>query len=287
MTYRCGSETSRTLQGRVVNLVDPAGIMIKRIETLRTHAWEVELASRGIKSATLNATSIQLEATCANLTILDEATQLFDSDVASMTDSRTKDTAGTIELDGWSQKALITGIEPSYDPPGPAKYTLTATLLDGVWHKTGETQQFWPNSLQPGLDLDYPHDFPHDYLPTARTATATNTAVSAMPFTMTIYGPVNNPSITMAGNRYELHMNIPSGSYVTINSVPGQRTITMTAENGDTTNVFSKGERGNGQDSGSYIFQPIPPGEHQVQWSDFGFSLTIIHERSSPAWLIS
>ena len=77
-------------------------------------------------------------------------------------------------------------------------------------------------------------------------------------------------------------MDIPSGSYVTVNSVEGQRSIVMTAENGDITNVFDKGERGSGINGGSYIFQPLPAGEHQVQWNGFGFDLTVIQERSTP-----
>ena len=81
-------------------------------------------------------------------------------------------------------------------------------------------------------------------------------------------------------------MDIPSGSYVTVNSVEGQRSIVMTAKNGDTTNVFDKGERGSGLNGGTYIFQPLPAGEHQVQGNGFGFDLTVIQERSTPSWWI-
>jgi hypothetical protein len=276
MTYRCGATQDRT-----VNLIDPAGLMVKRIEPLRTHAWEVELAAHGIDSASLNASSVQLEATCADLNVLDVAGELFDADVKAVASSRSKADSGLLTVDGWSQTALVTGIEPSYDSPGPAKYTLTVALLDGLWRKRDDVQHFWSDALQPGLDLDYPHD----YMPTTRNASVVNSAVSAMPFEMVIYGPVSEPSITMGGNTYELHMDIPSGAYVTINSVEGQRSIVMTAENGDLTNVFAKGERGTGMGSGSYIFEPLPSGEHQVQWKGFGFDLTVIRERSVPAWL--
>lgn len=264
-----------------MNLIDPAGLMVKRIEPLRTHAWEVELAAHGIDSASLNASSVQLEATCADLNVLDVAGELFDADVKAVASSRSKADSGLLTVDGWSQTALVTGIEPSYDPPGPAKYTLTVALLDGLWRKRDDVQHFWSDALQPGLDLDYPHD----YMPTTRNASVVNSAVPAMPFEMVIYGPVSEPSITMGGNTYELHMDIPSGAYVTINSVEGQRSIVMTAENGDLTNVFAKGERGTGMGSGSYIFEPLPSGEHQVQWKGFGFDLTVIRERSVPAWL--
>ena len=65
MTYTCG-----TTQHRVVDLIAPDGIMVNRIESLRTHAWDVELAAHGIDSAALNASTVQLEAKCADLTML-------------------------------------------------------------------------------------------------------------------------------------------------------------------------------------------------------------------------
>ena len=167
MTYRRGGGSSRAVSARAVDLIDPAGLMVKRIESLRTHAWEVELAAHGIDSASLNASSVQLEATCADLNVLDVASEIFDADVKAVASSRNKDDAGLLTVDGWSQTALITGIEPSYDPPGPAKYALTVALLDGLWHKRDDVQHFWSDALQPGLDLDYPHDYPHDYLPTS------------------------------------------------------------------------------------------------------------------------
>ena len=107
---------------------------------------------------------------------------------------------------------------------------------------------------------------------------------TAMPFQMVIYGPVSNPQLTLGGNRYALNMEIPSGSYVTVTSIAGRRTIVMTAENGDKTNVFDKGRRGTGLNGGEYIFQPIPPGDSTVEWNGFGVDLTVYAEESEPPW---
>ena len=78
--------------------------------------------------------------------------------------------------------------------------------------------------------------------------------------------------------------DIPSGSYVTVTSIASRRTIVMTAENGDETNVFDKGRRGTGLNGGEYIFQPIPAGDSIVQWSGFGVDLTVYQEESEPPW---
>jgi hypothetical protein len=63
------------------------------------------------------------------------------------------------------------------------------------------------------------------------------------------------------------------------------KTIVMTTEQGDSTNQFGAGERGTGQDSGNYIFQPINPGETSVTWDgSFGFDLTVYEEEVAPEW---
>ena len=281
MTYSCG-----VTPHRMVDLIDPKGIMVNRIEPLRTHAWDVELAAHGIDSATLKADSIQLEAKCAELSMLDTASDLFDADMR-MVATMGRKAAGTINVDGWTQSALITGIEPSRDLPAPAKYSLTVALLDGVWRKPAALQHFLSDDLQPGLYLDFPYDFPYDYKAPLRGMTVTNPMGAAMPFQLVIFGPCTNPAITIGGNRYELAMTIPVGARVTIDSQTGHKTITMTDINGDTTNVFDKAQRGNGLNGGRYIFQPIPSGDIHAQWDGFGWDLTVIQERSAPAWLTS
>lgn len=281
MTYTCGSTQ------HLVDLIDPSGIMVNRIDSLRTHAWDVELAAHGIDSAALNASSVQLEAKCADLAILNTASNLFDADIRALASTGNRSKAGTLTVDGWAQAALITGIEPSQELPNPAKYSLTVALLDGVWRKAADTQHFIPDELPPGPYLDYPYDHPYDYRAPARGANAINPAEAPMPFKMVIFGPCANPSITIGSNRYQLTMVIPVGAYVTIDSQTGHKTITMTDINGSTTNEFDKATRGSGLNGGNYIFQPIPAGETNAQWNGFGWDLTIIMERSAPAWLTS
>ncbi|NEG56129.1 hypothetical protein [Bifidobacterium platyrrhinorum] len=282
MTYSCGANPQR-----VIDLIDPAGIMVRRIESLRTHSWDVELASHGIESAVRKATTVSLTGTCGDLTQLDEACRLFDADMAAATPLGGRGVAGTLRVDGWSQNALVTGVTPDYDPPGPATFEFSIALLDGVWRKPGDVQQYLADELVPDLDLDYPYDYPYDYAPGSRGQTVTNPAAAPMPFRMVIYGPAANPQITIGENLYALDITIPTGAYVTVESVDGNRTVVMTHENGDTENVFSSARRGTGLDGGEYIFQPIPAGTSDVAWRGFGFDLTVYEERSTPAWLTS
>ncbi len=107
---------------------------------------------------------------------------------------------------------------------------------------------------------------------------------TAMPFKMVIYGPASNPQLTFGGNRYAFDMEIPSGSYVTVTSIAGRRTIVMTAENGDETNVFEQAgaERvSTGANTSSSRYRLA---HSIVQWSGFGVDLTVYQEESEPPW---
>ena len=271
LKYVCGST------GDEIGMSGP-DIFAQTAEGIRGRSWSYDLGYRSLTGVTRAARETDLELTylrCPEKA--DWTRRLFDVDVAA-------GTPGMLDADGWTTRAYVVKAEPTSITPVIIHQKLTVVLLDGIWRKAGEVQHFWSDALQPGLDLDYPYDYPHDYLATVRDAVASNPMPTAMPFQMVIFGPVSNPQLTLGGNTYALDMDIPSGSYVTVTSIAGRRTIVMTAENGDETNVFDKGRRGTGLNGGEYIFQPIPAGDSSVQWSGFGVDLTVYQEESEPPW---
>ncbi|NEG96016.1 hypothetical protein GFD17_04430 [Bifidobacterium sp. SMB2] len=253
-------------------------IFAQTAEGIRGRAWGYSLGYRDLSGVTRDAREASLELTylrCPEK--LDWTRRLFDADVANHT-------PGVLDADGWRATAYVVKAEASDIKPNVIRQKLTVVLSDGMWRRAGDVQHFWSDALQPGLDLDHPYDYPHDYLPTTRNVTASNPMPTAMGFTMVVFGPASSPQIVIGSNTYRLDMDIPSGAYVTITAVGRQRTIVMTAENGDVSNVFAKGYRGSGRDGGSYIFQPIPPGDNPVNWKGFGFDLTVWEEESEPPW---
>lgn len=271
LSYVCAST------GETIPLEGP-DIWAQTAEGLRGREWSYTLGYRSLTGVSRTAREAELDLTYVRCPEkVDSTRRLFDADVAA-------GTPGTFDADGWTTRAYVVKAEPQTITPAIIQQKLTVVLLDGIWRKAGAVQHFWSDALQPGLDLDYPHDYPHDYLMTTRNATANNPMPTAMPFKMVIYGPVSNPQLTLGGNRYALNMEIPSGSYVTVTSIAGRRTIVMTAENGDKTNVFDKGRRGTGLNGGEYIFQPIPPGDSTVEWNGSGVDLTVYAEESEPPW---
>ena len=135
------------------------------------------------------------------------------------------------------------------------------------FRKTGVTNQ----------GLDYPHDYAFDLTSKFQSNTLVNTGFTASNFRMIIYGPCTSPAVYVSGHAYAVNCDVADGEYITIDSVA--KTITKTAADGTTTNVF------NLRDRASYIFEKIQSGAGTVTWDgDFGVDIILLEERSEPKW---
>ena len=95
---------------------------------------------------------------------------------------------------------------------------------------------------------------------------------------MIVYGPVNNPSVTIGNHLYNVNCEVDSSEYLVIDSI--EREIYIISNFGEKKNVFNK------RNNESYIFQKINHGINSVIWSGgFGFDITVYDERSEPEWI--
>lgn len=188
----------------------------------------------------------------------------------------TQRTPGTLVADtGWRIKAYITKCAIS----SITKHTLTAeitvVLVDGVWMREGERVQCAVHTASGDQWLDLPTNLPFDLQAPRMSSRVVNPMLSACDWRMTLYGPAHNPRVRIAGNDYMLDVLIPQGGYVLVDQ--HERTIQLTAPNGDVSNVLGSAHRGSGLGSGQYIFEPIPAGASTIEWDgSFGFDLTPI-----------
>ena len=101
-----------------------------------------------------------------------------------------------------------------------------------------------------------------------------------------IFGPCVNPSFQIGGNTYAVDVTVPEGGHVSLSATGLRKSITLTAENGDVSDVFDKGVRGNGSGSGSYVFEPIPAGDSLLTVSgNYGLDLTMFDVSGGVPWL--
>lgn len=135
-----------------------------------------------------------------------------------------------------------------------------------------------PEELTDDGFLDFPFDFNIDFAPRQITRVDKINVPHHIPsdFEMRIYGPADNPRVTVGGHTYGINYNIPAFKYVDIDS--RKHTVMMS----DGTNLF------NYRDFESSVFEKIGYGRLDlVRSSNFKVRLTIYQESDEPRWSLS
>ena len=248
--------------GTVIDL-NTGSLWVADLQEMRGYAWTYTLATRGIKSVSRNAST-------AKMTV------------------RTTDPSGMLTVDGeWFQRAYVVGSSLGLVPwPAYAQTDYTVVLCDGVWRRALPVQHFFPMTAGTGSQIDLPLDLPTDLAPSRIALTVHNPTGKAAEFTAVIFGPCVNPSFRIGGNTYAVDVTVPEGGHVSLSATGLRKSITLTAENGDVSDVFDKGVRGNGSGSGSYVFEPIPAGDSLLTVSgNYGIDLTMFDVSGGVPWL--
>lgn len=241
-------------------------------------AWDYSLSSRGISGLAVTAREITVTVKVHDSPeSIDRMRDLFDADMRA-------GTPGLLVADGeWEARAWIPKTDVQSVTPTMVELQLTVVLHDGQWRRE-TTMHVTPRSDQSDTQLDYPHDWPHDYAGMPLSTAISNPDASPMPVRLTIYGPASNPAITIGGNRYQVDTDVPAGSRLVIDGASSPKTVTLIGSDGSTANCFGKAVRGGGRDSGSYVFQPLPPGLSQANGGAFEYDVTLCEERTMPPW---
>lgn len=263
--------------GEVIQL-DSRPVFIGTAEEARSDYWSYEVGYKSLKSVVRQAREISVDAYFASNDQADKLRRLADYDMG-------RKTPGKLYIDDWFQRAFIVGSEASEITRKRHKETLTVALLDGVWGKLC-TESFFPVDEDPDADyLDLPTDVLFDLSASTGISTIRNNSLDASPVKLTFFGPAVNPYVIIGGNRYALNATIPDGSRVEVDGTVYPRTIRMIAANGDTTNAFSAGERGDGEGSGEYIFEKIQPGYQIVNWpGGYGVDVSWLEQEGAVPW---
>ena len=124
---------------------------------------------------------------------------------------------------------------------------------------------------------NFPHDHPYDYARNLMNEEIFNAAIVNSKFRMIIYGGCINPEVTISGHTYKVLDTLEDKEYMVIDSV--SKTIIKHKTYGEIENIFQRRYKPES------VFAPIPAGDNPVFWNrNFGFDLTLIQERSEPAW---
>ena len=243
---------------------------------LRSYQWAYTIGAKRISGITRNARDVSLGVSAFDLSYLDSVRRAADADLV-------RGNPGTIEADGWTQRAYIVGAEvDSYSESSEsAQLKFKAVLLEGVWRKaTSNTYSAGGTSEQV---LNFPYNYEHDFGIEAHSDTVTIKGSGDSPVSLIVYGPAVNPSIEIGGNAYTVNTTVQSGEYLVVDGV--NHTVYLIKTDGTSESKFADAVRSSGRGSGEYIFEELPPGSHSLSWdSSFGFDLTTYQVESVPTW---
>ena len=262
--------------GSAVQL-DAGSLRVGTAADLRSRKWSYTLGHRGISGAVRGSREASVELASTDPAELDRARHIFDRDVQA-------GTVGELVYAGeWRTRALVVASAPSTIYMGYTAAKLTIVLCDGVWRRRHEMHVPMPTTVAGGGRLDYPHDYPYDYArpEPPKSVKASEWGESAVG--LRIYGPATNPAVTIGGNTYQIMREIADTQRIEVDGL--HRTVELVTLYGERINVAGDAVRGRGAGGGSYIFQPLPPGESPVT-SDgsFAFDLIWYDEEGEPPW---
>lgn len=135
-----------------------------------------------------------------------------------------------------------------------------------------------------GAGLNFPFDFPFNFATkSSEGSTITNPSALPAPISLRIYGPAENPRVSIGGNAYMVDASVRNGGQLLID---GQnKTITLYDEYGNAENAFGKRRGIQREGSGSYCFHRIEQGIHTVEWDGtFAFDVTVFETREERRW---
>lgn len=162
-------------------------------------------------------------------------------------------------------------------------YTADLTVLsdEPVWVREHNITIAQHNGENYG-GLNFPHTFPHNYLYVAGTSEYIENPFQ-LPAKVDIVfpGACPSPYVNIAGNRYQVDMDVQAGELLMIKGYGRKRDIVIRDAQGNDRSVLSRGVR----QKGAHVFAKVPPGKSVASW--FGahnIGITLYEERLSPCW---
>jgi hypothetical protein len=187
---------------------------------------------------------------------------------------------GTLSVGDSFTRAYITGCKPDQFHYRDGFMDMELTIVRRPYWLREYSQTIVPESRVGLGGMDYPTDYPYDYMSTySDSNTLTNPfSVPAKPV-FYIGGACENPTLSIAGNTYEVQTSIDNGELIIVDAL--ERTIVTRDKFGNETSIFDKGVRG----EGCYIFQSIPAGTSNVIWDgSYPVEVKLYEERRVPYW---
>jgi len=154
---------------------------------------------------------------------------------------------------------------------------LTVLVTEPFW-RTEKNYHFLIGAAE-SVDNAKRYDLRYDYryIASAASGTIDNSHYAPSQMIITVYGPAENPSITVGGRIYSVSASVSATQRIVIDQL--QRRIESVTAAGERTNLFDYRDKEND------IFMPVEPGVNTVIYDgSFDFDITLVQQRSEPLW---
>lgn len=191
---------------------------------------------------------------------------------------------GRLYVGDWYVRAYVVGCRPTdyWMDDRLAELELTLLVPDPGWVRE-EAKRFVPEvgeDAQGGRD--FPLDFPLEFRRSRVAKRVYNGGMFPRDFLWRAYGPCEDPWVRIAGNLYQVHVDVPPGARLEVDSLA--RTVRVVSSSGAVAEAYGAREPG-AEGSGSYIFQRVPLGASSLSWpNSFAFDLVTYEVRTACPW---
>lgn len=269
--------------GETVSL-NTDGLFFGTALEMRGYEFDATVNLFGISDVMLKPVSTNVEVTVYDRTEWDILRRLAVRDTIN-------NTPGTFTVldklgNKWLRKGNISA-DSLRKLPADVLTTSMKVNLYGYWEK----QTLIPctrNTVEDtGGMLDYPYDYPFDYGYGDMSTTLSVGGGVPAHATIRIYGHCVNPRIRIGANMYGVDTTVGVGERLDIDTY--DKTIIRTvvgATDVCTIDEYPNRVKGN-ENTGTYVFQPIPIGQWDVSWSgSFSFEILLREQEVETPWIL-
>lgn len=155
-----------------------------------------------------------------------------------------------------------------------ADFTMVFVSDQPLWTRE-RIQSF--KAEQDGSGLDMGFDYPHDYSASWFVGSIRNSSPRRSPVRIAIAGPADDWHVRIADNVYSVNRKLDVGEMIIIDG--RDETIVHVDALGNKTNAFADKSGVYMDHSGSFIFEPVPPGNSEVELTGLDRAEILVYEQ--------
>ncbi len=274
--------------------------MIERVQYVNHLGRAVELNSEGVRINTGELNDWELQAQIMNGRVAGFTREVAEKPVAGIV-FKHDSTAALAKLDELYEVAIVDTDDGDFNTPNygrlivgdwyvlcwmrgmtsdrtwvkdAADFSMTLVSDKPLWTRE-KPQTFIAEKDGAGLDMGF--DYPHDYSASWFEGTVHNVSPRRCPARIAVAGPTDSWYVRIADNVYSVSRKLDVDEILIIDG--RDETIVHIDSLGNETNAFGDKAGVYMDGSGSFVFEPVPPGDSAIEWDGVDGVEVLVYEQ--------